>query len=182
MKSKLNILVFPCGSEIALEIHRTVRHSTHINLLGASSVSDHGRFVFDHYIDGIPFVDSAGFIPALAKIVKDNAIDAIYPAMDSVITKLSQYADELGCKIIASSRQTTEICLSKTKTYNALRNIVPVAKLYDRIELVSAFPVFMKPDVGYGSRGACIVHTAEEAKMHLKQYPTSIIMDYLPGA
>ncbi|SFC38808.1 ATP-grasp domain-containing protein [Parapedobacter composti] len=181
MKSKLNILIFPCGSEIALEIYRSLKYSTHVNLIGANSVSDHGRFVFERYIDNVPFVNSPDFVPALAKIVKENTIDAIYPAMDSVITILTKHEEMLGCKVIASSRETTEICLSKTKTYAALKDYAPIAKIYDAIDQVSKFPIFMKPDIGYGSRGARIVHNVEEAILHLKQYPTSIIMDYLPG-
>ena len=40
-----NILVFPCGSEIALEIYRSLRYSTHFKLIGANSLDDHGKFV-----------------------------------------------------------------------------------------------------------------------------------------
>lgn len=39
MKSK--VLVFPCGSEIGLEIHNSLKWSTHIDLWGGSSVNDH---------------------------------------------------------------------------------------------------------------------------------------------
>ena len=62
---KKNILVFPCGSEVALEIHRSLRYSSHFNLIGASSVDDHGRFVFESYIDGLPFFTDEGFIEHL---------------------------------------------------------------------------------------------------------------------
>lgn len=51
----LNILVFPCGSEIALELHRSLKFSRHITLFGANSVDDHGKFVFENYIGGLPF-------------------------------------------------------------------------------------------------------------------------------
>ncbi len=33
-----NILVFPCGSEIALEVHRSLQYSTHFHLIGANSI------------------------------------------------------------------------------------------------------------------------------------------------
>ena len=46
---KKNILVFPCGSEIALEIYRSVNKSIHFNLIGASSVDDHGKFIYENY-------------------------------------------------------------------------------------------------------------------------------------
>lgn len=75
---RYNVLVFPCGSEIALDIYSSVKYSTYFNLIGASSVDDHGKFVFEDYISDIPFVTDEAFIPALKKIVKERNIDAIY--------------------------------------------------------------------------------------------------------
>jgi hypothetical protein len=37
---KKNVLVFPCGSEIGLEIHKSLSYSTHFTLVGGSSVDD----------------------------------------------------------------------------------------------------------------------------------------------
>jgi hypothetical protein len=51
--SKKKILVFPCGSEIGLEIYRAMRYSTHFTLAGASSVDDHGKFVYEEYYGGL---------------------------------------------------------------------------------------------------------------------------------
>ena len=62
-----NILVFPCGSEIALDIYSSVKYSTYFNLIGASSVDDHGQYVFEDYIDGVPYVDDPAFIQSLSK-------------------------------------------------------------------------------------------------------------------
>lgn len=70
-----NILVFPCGSEIALEVHRSLQYSTHFRLIGANSIDDHGRFVFETYIGGLPFVTDPAIIPALRKIILQYNID-----------------------------------------------------------------------------------------------------------
>jgi len=52
------VLVFPCGSEIGLEINKALGHSIHFELIGASSVpSNHGKFVYKNYIEGIPYID-----------------------------------------------------------------------------------------------------------------------------
>ena len=84
------ILVFPCGSEIALEIHRSLKYSTHFELIGASSIDDHGKFVFEEYIGDLPFVTSPSFILSITKIVKEKNIDAIFPAMDLVLDVLKK--------------------------------------------------------------------------------------------
>lgn len=178
---KIKLLVFPCGSEIGLEIHRSLRYSTHIDLIGANSTDDHGRYVYKHYIGDLPFANDPHFISAIKQVVIDNGIDAIYPAMDSVITILSENASELGCKIIASPVRTTQICLSKTLTYKALEGVVPLAEIYGLPEEIKNFPVFIKPDIGYGSRGAKVISSLEDARLHLNHFPESVILELLPG-
>lgn len=176
----INLLVFPCGSEIALEIHRSLKYSRFINMVGASSISDHGRFVFENYIDNIPFVNDEGFIAKIKEVVEKYHIDAIYPAMDSVIAKLKESETILGCKVITSPLETTQNCLSKSRTYSLLHDIVPTPKCYTNSEHIDKFPVFVKPDVGYGSRGAKIAD-ANELNLHVNSNPDAIVMEYLPG-
>ncbi len=181
MPKKINILVFPCGSEIGLEIHRSLRYSNHINLVGANSVNDHGRFVYKNYIGGIPFYDDENFVHYLKNIIAAHQIDAIYPAMDTVISRLSLAEEELGCKVIGSPFDTNEICLSKRKTYRLLDGIINVPKIFENISNVKEYPVFMKPNVGYGARGAKLINNFEQGKEHLAAYPTCLILENLPG-
>jgi predicted ATP-grasp superfamily ATP-dependent carboligase len=178
---KQNILVFPCGSEVALEIFRSLEGSIHFELLGASSVDDHGRVVFERYIGGLPFVTDQHFIAALRKIVLLHRIDAIYPAMDSVIAILKRNEEALGCKVIASDPETTEICLSKSKTYKILKGAIPVPEVYTDTSGIDQFPVFAKPDIGYGSRGVKKLENEQDTVAHLMANPDAILLEYLPG-
>ena len=181
---KKNILVFPCGSEIALEVYRAVNHSTHFNLIGANSIEDHGQFVFENYIGDLPFITSPDFLEKFRQVIRDNRIDAVYPAMDAVIELLKSNEDFLGCKVVSSPIETTQICLSKSKTYKVLENVVKVPKTFIANELVIAgkpFPVFAKPDIGYGSRGAKKISSVEDLKAHLDLYPSCILSEFLPG-
>lgn len=181
MAKPLNILVFPCGSEVALEIYRSLEHSIHFNLIGANSVDDHGKFVFENYIDGLPFVNHPSFADAFKKIVDEHQIDAVYPAMDSVISKLKSIETELGCPVIASDLNTTNICLSKFTTYELLKNDILTPKIYQTKEEVQEFPVFLKPDIGYGSRGVKKANNKEELYTHLFSNSDALILEYLPG-
>ncbi len=179
---KKNILVFPCGSEIGLDIYSSVRYSTYFHLIGGSSVDDHGKFVYEDYIPEIPFANSADFIPAIAKIVKDRHIDAIYPAMDLVITILKEHEAELGCKVIASPVETTRICLSKELTYQKLDGCVHIPKIHNSIKIpISAFPVFAKPKIGYGAKGTKRLNSQEEVDAFVCGKDDLLILEYLPG-
>lgn len=178
---KKNILIFPCGSEVALEIYRSLEHSIHFNLIGASSIDDHGKFVFENYIGDLPFVTDEFFIQKLKEVIKENKIDAIFPAMDLVIHLLKQYENELSCKVISSSALSTGICLSKLQTYEKFKEFINVPKVLKDILSISDYPIFLKPDVGYGSRGVLKAVNLEEVKNHIIKYPNSILLEYLPG-
>lgn len=175
-----NILVFPCGSEIALDIYSSVKYSTYFHLIGASSVDDHGQFVYEDYISGLPYVTDKDFIPALKRIIKERSVDAIYPAMDLVISLLKEVEDELGCMVISSSLETTKICLSKELTYHTLQHVVRTPRLYSSDE-VERYPVFVKPKIGYGAKGTCKINSRKELDSFIAGKDGLLICEYLPG-
>lgn len=179
---KKNILVFPCGSEIGLDIYSSVCYSTYFHLIGGSSVDDHGKFVYEDYIPNIPFANSSDFIPAMAKIVKERNIEAIYPAMDLVITILKEHEKELGCKVVASPVETTQISLSKELTYKKLDGSVLIPKVFSPLNVpVDEFPVFAKPKVGYGAKGTKKLSNQDEVNSFVKGKDDLLIVEYLPG-
>lgn len=179
---KKNILVFPCGSEIGLDIYSSVHYSSYFYLIGASSVDDHGRFVYEDYISGVPFVTEESFIPAMASIVKERRIDAIYPAMDYVMTVLKEHESELGCRVVSSCMETTRICLSKELTYRKLQGVVPTPRSYDSERIPQeAFPIFAKPNVGYGAKGTQLLRSQEEVDAFVKGKADLLLLEYLPG-
>lgn len=180
---KFRILVFPCGSEIGLEIFRSLNFSTHIELIGGNSVDDHGKFVFQDYIDKIPFVDSPDFISKMRKLVSSKKIDAIFPAMDKVIWTLKINEKEIGCKILSSPAETTEICLSKRLTYEKLQNIVDVPKTYNNLKSIHKYPVFIKPVIGYGSRGVFLATNQVQLEYFFKNKNIDdfVVSEYLEG-
>lgn len=178
---KKNILVFPCGSEIGLDIYNSVRYSTHFHLIGASSVDDHGRFVYDDYIPNVPFVTSPDFIATMRRIVRERNVEAVYPAMDMVITILKEHEAELGCKVVSSPLETTQICLSKEVTYKMLNGVIRTPKVYDTIIAKSEFPVFAKPKIGYGAKGTKKLNTQNEVDAFIEGKNDLLLVEYLPG-
>ena len=175
-----NVLIFPCGSEIGLDIFHSLKYSIHFHLIGASSVDDHGKFLYEDYISGLPYANSPEFIPALKKIVQERKIDAVYPTMDSVITILKENEAELGVKVVAPPVETTQICLSKELTYKVLESVVRLPKSYS-LNSVDTFPVFVKPKVGYGAIGTRLVHDAQALEAYMSEHPDYMILEYLPG-
>jgi hypothetical protein len=176
------VLVFPCGSEIGLEIQRALRFSIHFELIGASSVrSNHGKYVYERYIEGLPFVDAPEFVDALNRILDEHEVHFIFPAHDSVVLALAECKEQLHARYVGSPAETCRICRSKCKTYQALSGRVRVPRLFRIGEAPPEYPVFLKPDVGQGSKGVLVAHSQEEIAFYLRQDPSLLILEHLPG-
>ena len=180
--TRKRILIFPCGSEIGLEIHRSLKHSRHVNLIGGSSVEDHGVFVFENYHGNFPLVGDDIFPKFLQDFVKENHIDAIYPAMDNVIAVIKPLENLLGCRVICSSEETALICSSKKETYRVLKRIIKTPKEYYSIKNVTSYPIFIKPDRSYGAMGAKRIDDENAGIEHLKTIENAVITEYMEGA
>ena len=180
-----NVLVFPCGSEVGLEIYKSLNVSTHFTLYGGSSVSDHGQFVYENYIEGLPFIDDPQFTDKLNQIIAEYNIDFIFPAHDSAVLKLAQER-ELGvlkCEVVTSSVETCEVSRSKRKTYEVFNNIIPTPHMYENMQDITDknFPIFLKPDVGQGSKGVYRADTLEDVAFYTNKDPSLLLLEYLPG-
>ena len=182
MERKVRVLVFPCGSEVGLEIYRSLARDTHIDLHGASSTSsNHGKYVYTDYTDGLPFITDPGFFDALNTLIRSRGIDYLFPAMDCVALELATHQERLACKIVGSPLETCRICCSKRATYEALSGVMPVPTLYRDLDRVPRWPIFLKPDCGYGSRGTHVAGSREEAQFFLNREKGLLAMEYLPG-
>ena len=147
------VLVFPCGSEIGLEINRSLADSTHFELYGASSVDDHGLYVYRNYVGGLPNISDDDCIDRINDVIDRYGIDFLFPAHDSAVLSFARNAEKLHAVVVTSPLETCEICRSKLKTYARLSGVVPVPAVYEKGADLT-FPLFAKPDVGQGSRGA----------------------------
>ena len=179
-----NVLVFPCGSEIGLELHRSLASSTHFRLFGASSIPDHGRFAYLRYHEIPEMADDPGFADAFNRLLRELDIDYVLPAHDSVVVKLAEMQDAgaLAAEAVVPNHDVCSICRSKQATYRLLADVAEVPRVYGESELGTApFPLFAKPDVGQGSRGAVILPDAQAAREKLRREPGSVVMEYLPG-
>lgn len=177
------ILVFPCGSEIGLEIHRAMHHSRHFELVGGASTDDHGRFVYEEFVGNLPFHDDPAFPTRMAEVIRRHHIDAIYPTMDAVAETLQNLVGQLGTRVIGSDARATALCASKRATYHLLAGFVPLPRHYKTLSDVEAYPIFIKPDRGYGARNCLLSDSAEAASAFIARNRPSemLLLEYLPG-
>jgi len=182
---KKNVLVFPCGSEIGLAVYRSLNYSIHFNLLGGSSVEDHGGFVYANYIGNMPLVTDSDFGDKLNAVIDKHKIDFVIPAHDDVVLTLAQLsaAKRLNCAVITSPVATCQVTRSKLRTYRLFDGVIAIPKVYASPRDVAGgdLPVFLKPDIGQGSKETHIAGTMEELRFFTENEPSLLILEYLPG-
>ena len=179
---KKRVLVFPYGSETGLEINRSLSFSKDFELFGASSqYSNHGKYVYKNYIQMNSYVDDFDFIDELNKVIVEHKIDFVFPAHDSVVLKLSEYKDDLRTMVICPSYETCKICRSKGKTYEIFNSKIAVPRIFEVSDEDIEYPVFLKPDIGQGSKGTYIGSSLDEIKFYKKLDNSLLALEYLPG-
>ena len=184
MDGKKKVLVYPCGTEIGLEIYRAVSHAKQYELYGGSSSYDHGRFVYERHIDNLPFIkddSNEEEIHLFNQMIIDHHFDYIYPAMDGVIAVFAKYRCCLDAVVLAPAYETAAVTRSKEKTYALLDGVIPLPRIYATPSEVRGFPVFMKPIVGQGSVGTKLIKD-EQALIHSGwEQGKYLLLEYLPG-
>ena len=176
----MNVLIFPAGTEIAMEIRNALKDEKHIHLVGATSVPCHAEMVFEDLVD-LPFVNDPDFIWKLNDIISQYDIDYIYPAHDDALLFLMKNQYQINAAVVAPGKSTVEICRSKKKTYEKLKGCYFIPKTYPDADAVDEYPVFIKPDIGQGSQGARRIDSREELDRALADGTDYVICEYLPG-
>jgi hypothetical protein len=176
-----NVLVFPGGTEIGLEIQRALRHCKDICLFSAGSdVSNHAPYVFARHVV-VPSINDPVWIERLNQIIVEQKIDYIIPAYDDVLVALAQNASDIRAKMISSPLETCIITRSKSQTYRYLTDSIPVPSQYSDLESIDRYPVFLKPDKGQGSAHTHIVYDKQQLLCAFSREREHIVLEYLPG-
>jgi hypothetical protein len=178
---KKNVLIFPAGAENALEIHASLRHSVHFKVYGGSSVEDHARFAYENYIGGMPRLSDPDFLSGLNDIIRRYNIQLIFPTHDTVALFLAEHRDVIDAQVVASDARTALICREKRRTFALFQDEDFCPQLFADVQAVRAFPVFVKPSVGEGGKGAQLVKDKRALKAAMAGDPDLLICEWLPG-
>lgn len=176
-----NVLVFPAGTEIGMEIHSALKYSRFVRLFGGTSVPCHAELLFENCIEGFPFIDDPGFIDCLNSVIDEYHIDYVYPAHDSALMTMTARQADIHCAVVTSPLETVELCRSKNRTYAFLEGSPYLPRYFSGIDGVDGYPVFIKPTVGQGAQGARRINDREHLAEALSDGVEYAICEYLPG-
>jgi len=174
------ILIFPGGSEVGLEILRSLAGSLHFQPVGATSEPDHSQVTYREVVPDIPWATDPRLVDNLAHVCRERDIHAIFPAHDEVSLVLSRAAEEgsLPVPIAGPGQRACWLARSKSRTYDLLSDAIPVPAPVEHVN--HSLPVFAKPDRGQGSKGARRIDTPDELAVALAD-ESLVVREYLPG-
>lgn len=178
---KIKVLVFPCGSQAAIDLNNMLRSSVNIELYGASSVDDHGKFIYKNYISNLPNIAAPNFIEEFNNILKINQIHFVIPTHDTVSLFLKINESLLESQIISANLETTNLCRYKSLMYQKFSDYDFAPDLYDESLSAEDYPVFIKPDQGEGGKNTALINNKKELDNFLIKHPDMLICEYLPG-
>lgn len=139
----------------------------------------------------VPRIDDPGYIDAILKICKENAIEAVTTFIDPEIEILAENRErfaEIGVEVLAPYKETAKLCFNKYLMFKFLKeNGIPTVETWGDLDEFRSdfergkvkFPVFVKPRTGSGSVGAHKVCTFVELKTAIREDPGLIIQELM---
>lgn len=183
------VLVFGGGTEIGLEIHRSLAPLRDVVVVGAgAAVSSHGPFVFDRW-HTLPSAGCPSWLDELNALIVAEEIEFVFPAHDDALLALAIHRDDVAATVLASPTETCRITRSKRLTYSRLADVVPAPKVHEAPPRTGEFPVFVKPDRGQGSQNAEVIRDANQLACWMERVGASwddgllgwVCTELLPG-
>jgi len=183
MIDKINVLIFPAGSEIGIEIFNSLKYNIHLDVFGLSGKADHAKFIYseDHYFEGDYYIGNQGFIDTFNSLIKKLNIELILPTHDSIALFLAQHQKEINAKAITSPYKTALIAREKNLIYELFKEFDFCPKIYNKPFVDINFPLFLKPNIGEGGKSTAIAYDKDSLYSFTQQNTELIVCEYLPG-
>lgn len=135
----------------------------------------------------VPKVEDESYVHSLLRICRVEKVDLLVPLYEPEFLLLDAKRHEfnkLNTVLLLSKSQTLETCRDKLQTYHLFSSLgIRTPKTWHITNLPTeiAFPVFIKPRKGMGSRGAQRVDTLEQLELIMQQDTELIIQEYISG-
>ena len=153
----------------------------HVELFGASSIEDHGRFRFEKYVEGLPNIRDQGFDTVFAALISGLGIDLVFATHDSVHDYLAGRASAMGFALVNGDPAAAKVARSKNATYALFADCAWVPKVFASVDAVDMWPIVVKPDEGQGGQGVRVVRGAADALQAISAIESPVFVEYLPG-
>lgn len=171
----MRILLTGVGGPAGICFAKSLHDVQGIELIGANAEEEAmgKKFVKKFYL--LPFANDPEFMDSLQEIIKTEKIDYLIPLVDEELPIISKNVQQLGCDVLVSPYETIQHTTDKGRLYDLLASFLP--KRYTQNN--ATFPLFVKPKIGRGGKGAYVIVSENE----LKQFDesTHVYQELLTG-
>ena len=180
---KINVLVFPAGSEVGLEIFNSLKYNLHINIFGLTAKPDHAKYIYEssRYIEQDLYISDPAFIDKFNAVLDQNRIDVIFPTHDSVALYLAEFNMKISAKVLTSPYETAKVAREKKLTFDLFSKFDFCPEIFSFPYKHISYPVFLKPNIGQGGQGTQTAHSKAELEKFLESDESLLVCEYLPG-
>jgi len=174
------VLIWPGTGIIGSEVFDSLKYMKNIDLTLSTDnqdVSVIGKEINKIYIPNVS--DKSTDWQNILSFINLN-YDLIFPTNDLVIDLIVNANTISLEKYILPNRETVKLCRSKKLSAQFFKDKIPVLEEVnlDSIE----FPVYFKPDKGYGAKDHQIIYNKIELDLVIKKHPDSFITELLVGS
>jgi len=141
----------------------------------------------------LPDIDDDDYLPAVKEVCQRERIDALFSCFDPDVHRLSSHLEELrevGVTPVVPTPEVADVCFDKYATYSFLRRHgISTATTF--IDLASArrairdgdlaFPVYVKPRRGFGSRNTFLARNELQLEAFFHYESDMVVQERLVG-
>ncbi|GHB62124.1 carbamoylphosphate synthase large subunit short form [Psychrosphaera saromensis] len=180
--TKKNVLIFPAGSEIGIEVFNSLKYTHHFELFGASGKSDHASYMYreSHYFESDFYIDDVKFVERFNELLTRWNIQFVIPTHDSISYFLATVRHKINAEIITSSEQANKVARFKNITYDVFKQYDFCPKVFNFTQELD-YPVYLKPTDSQGGKGNCLIRNEIELSSYTELADTSVLCEFLPG-
>ncbi len=124
-------------------------------------------------------VRTPGWLDDLNDAIQRHNIDVVFPANSTVIDALSPIRWKVNAEVLLPAEEVIRITRSKRATLQLLHGLLPTPRVFANAQEIPHYPVFAKPDQGYGSQGIELVTSPVQAAVI--DFHKMIVQEHLPG-
>lgn len=177
---KKRVLVLNCGTLASTSINKLLRDNDEFEIWGASTIDNHGRYIYKRYIGDIPCMFDERFIEVLNQKIEEFDFKFIFPQHDDLALFMQENKSRINATVVSSPYDTALLCRYKSKLYQRFMGYDFVPNMYGVNDVIE-YPVFMKMDNDQGGKHAYIINDSMDLEYYNNKYDNMITCEYLPG-
>lgn len=187
MEDKIKVLFGSCGGLTGLYLSKLMSKDNKYDRFSLIGFDADSQCASKKYIKRIlkapSLADEENFLLFLEKVIIDEEISIYIPLLSKEIKLIAKNKKRLekntNVSFVISPYRSLDILENKGKAYEELNKIgIDVPEVFEEDVRV---PLFMKPEIGSGSRNSFSIDTVEEYVFYRNKYKNNIFMEKLVG-